>query len=270
MLDGVLPYSFVNGNHDYSPGKSPVNMNNYFPYSKYSAVSWFGGAYETGTLDNAWYTFKAGENNYIVLALEYGPTEDVITWAAGVIETHPDSNIIITTHAYLFRDGTTNIVLVISGHDPCDDVVITTQTGTNGNMVTQILCDPQGVDSAYGATGLVLLLHFSEGGSKITTEYYSTVRNEYFLGSNQTSFNLAVVNRKETETQAQTDTETTSDNTVTTVQDSTGETTRSDGNTNKTAGCNAVINGKIPFLFTVTLWGVAFSIYKTRHRKKDF
>lgn len=86
-----------------------------------------------------------------------------------------------------------NIVLVISGHDPCEDIVVTQTKGENGNIVTQMLVDPQGVDAAQGATGLVAILYFSEDGSKVDVEYYSTVRDAYYKTSNQFKFDLAVV-----------------------------------------------------------------------------
>ena len=76
---------------------------------------------------------------------------------------HPGHSVIITTHAYLFRDGTTlsvgdgtsipsandgeaiwnklvkkysNIILVMGGHDVSDRIMMTQSTGDNGNTVT--------------------------------------------------------------------------------------------------------------------------------------
>lgn len=225
LLDDIIPYSLVNGNHDYSNGKEPTNLNKYFPFNKYSSQKWFGGAYEIGSLDNAWYKLDVGYTKYLILALEFGPTNDVIDWASGVIRDNSDYNVIITTHSYLEQDGTTkiiqglpssyyndandgdvlwnnliskynNISLVLCGHVISDKIVIAQQSGINKNTVTQILCNPQGVDSVYSGTGLVLLLHFSNGGSTVTTEYYSTIRDEYFLEENQTTFNINIVGKQ--------------------------------------------------------------------------
>jgi hypothetical protein len=90
-----------------------------------------------------------------------------------------------------------NIVLVLSGHDPCDNVVMTQTEGDHGNIVTQMLIDPQGVDAALGVTGLVAMLYFSEDGSHVTVEYYSTVREQFFISTNQFEFDLAVVGKQE-------------------------------------------------------------------------
>ena len=169
---------------------------------------------------NTWQKFTVGEVKYLVLTLDYGAETPILNWASNIIESNPDYNVIITTHAYLFRDGTTldqgdvcppatsggynngdhmwelliknheNIVLVLSGHDPCDNIVMAQNEGKNGNTVTQLLIDPQGVDASQGATGMVAMLYFSEDGKNVTVEYYSTVKEQYFMTENQFSFTL--------------------------------------------------------------------------------
>ena len=211
-LDGKVPYSLVRGNHD-----SKANFNGAFPYSKYESV--LSGSFD-GTMLNTWQELTLGEVDYIIFTLDYGASNAVLNWAGEIIKAHPKHNVIITTHAYLYRDGTTldqgdvcppattggsnngdhmwdklirkheNIVLVISGHDPCDKIVMAQDKGDGGNTVTQLLIDPQGVDAAQGATGLVAMLYFSEDGREVTVEYYSTVREQYFMEENQFSFTL--------------------------------------------------------------------------------
>ena len=83
-----------------------------------------------------------------------------------------------------------NIVLVLSGHDPCDNVIATQTAGVNGNVVTQMLIDPQGVDSSLGATGMVAMLYFSNDGRTLTVEQYSTVRDEYYMNTSQFALEL--------------------------------------------------------------------------------
>ena len=39
------------------------------------------------------------------------------------------------------------------------------------------------------------MLYFSEGGSKVQVEYYSTIQEKWFLSDNQFTFDLAVVGR---------------------------------------------------------------------------
>lgn len=84
-----------------------------------------------------------------------------------------------------------NIFLVLSGHDPCSDVVTTQTKGVHGNTVTQMLIDPQGVDSGLGATGMVAMLYFSNDGKTITVENYSTVKEQFYLSTNQYTIDIS-------------------------------------------------------------------------------
>ncbi len=214
-LDGVVPYSLVRGNHD-----SSANFNKYMAYSSYTDK--LSGTYGE-TIANSYQKLYIGGRKYLIFTLDFGASDDVLNWAGGIIEAHSDYNVIITTHAYLFRDGTTldakdvcppatnggynngdhmwdklikkyeNIVLVLSGHDPCDNVVLTQTEGENGNIVSQMLVDPQGTDANHGASGLVAMLYFSKDGKTVQVRYYSTVREAYFKESNQFTFNIDVI-----------------------------------------------------------------------------
>lgn len=50
-------------------------------------------------------TFGAAGREWLVLNLELWPRRDVMTWAQGVIASHPDHNVIIQTHDYLTGGG---------------------------------------------------------------------------------------------------------------------------------------------------------------------
>jgi len=215
-LDGLIPYSVVRGNHDGAPEFIQA-----FDYGKYAKI--IGGSYGNNML-NTWQELIVGDVKYLIMALDFGPSDEVLDWASGVIEEHPNHNVIITTHAYLFRDGTTldandvyppignggenngdhiwdklvsqheNIVMVISGHDPHDNIVVSQDKGIHCNVVTQMLVDPQGVDIDMCPTGMVAMLYFSEDGSKVSVEYYSTVNEKFFMADNQFELEIAVVN----------------------------------------------------------------------------
>ncbi len=226
-LNGVVPYSLVRGNHD-----SVNQMKKYFPMSEFGST--VTGTYESNSIINSYHKFAVGDVKYLLFTLDYGAYDEVLDWAAGIIEAHPDHNVIITTHAYLFRDGTTldegdvvppsnkgkkynngdhmwdklikkyeNIVLVLSGHDPCDYVVPAQDKGVNGNTVTQMLIDPQGVDKAQGGVGLVTMLYFSADGKTMQVETYSTDRKAFFLEENQFTLTLDLVDAKIGETTAE-------------------------------------------------------------------
>ena len=227
-LSGKIPFSVAMGNHD----KYDANRKLYVPddYSEYLFNQYFynetylaelDGWYADGDVTCTYNAFVAGNTKWLLVNLEFGPNDDMLRWASDIIARHPDHKVIITTHAYLYRDGTTigendcypataynpnfndgsdmfdeliaqheNITLVISGHDPHDHIVCTQTKGKNGNTVTQLLVDPQYMDAFYGATGMVALLHFSEADSTMTVRYYSTAKNMY--GSQKSQFTVKI------------------------------------------------------------------------------
>ncbi|MDD4192508.1 MAG: metallophosphoesterase [Mangrovibacterium sp.] len=111
LLDGKVPYVVCPGNHDYGTnGTADVRdtdlFNTWFPYGKYSKTAGFGGAFETGRMDNVWYTLKAGGIKWLILSLEFGPRDKVLEWASEVIRAHPSHKVIVNTHAYMYADDT--------------------------------------------------------------------------------------------------------------------------------------------------------------------
>ena len=221
-LDGVIPYSLVRGNHDQID-----YFEKYFANSTY--MGQFDGFMNGDDISNSYKLFTVGSTDYMLLTLDYGASDDVLEWANEIIANHPNRKVIITTHAYLYRDGTTlstgdtalpsdhsdadnlpmkiyndgqqiweklvskhpNILLVLSGHDPCDNVVTLQSVGAHGNVVTQMLIDPQGMDADMGGTGMVCMLYFSQDGSKMEVEWFSTDRNQYYKYINQYTVDLS-------------------------------------------------------------------------------
>ena len=213
-LDGVVPYSIIRGNHD----KSEEKYKEYFKYSDYADM--VDGSMD-GSMMNTYQTFTVSGNKYLVLNLDYRMTYRNLYWATEVVESHPDHNVIVTTHAYLHNDGTTldaadsaspeeygsyfdaehlweefvsqhkNIVLVISGHKSTSAIITSQRMGVHGNTVTQILVDPQYEDLYYkGRVGLVAMLYFSEDGIHVETQYYSTVKEQYFSPNSECEITL--------------------------------------------------------------------------------
>lgn len=227
-LSGKIPFSVAMGNHD----KYDANRKLYVPddYSEYLFNQYFynetylaelDGWYADGDVTCSYNAFVAGNTKWLLINLEFGPNDAMLQWASNIISGHPDHKVIITTHAYLYRDGTTigdndcypasayhpsfndgsdmfdelisqheNIALVISGHDPHDHIVCTQVEGKNGNTVTQLLVDPQYMDAFYGATGMVALLHFSEADNTMTVRYYSTAKDMYGSAKSQFTVNF--------------------------------------------------------------------------------
>ncbi len=108
LLDDLVPYAIVPGNHDYGPSGDASTrdtlLNQYFDFAEASGRPGFGGAYLPGQLDNTYHLFSAGGEDWILLALEWGPRDEVIGWANEVMDAHADRLGILVTHAYLNND----------------------------------------------------------------------------------------------------------------------------------------------------------------------
>ncbi len=111
-IAGVLPFGVVPGNHDYdrswtdekektSRVDGGASFNKYFgPESPYfSGKSWYGGSWNGGM--NSFQTFTAGGYRFLHIGLELEPSDSAIAWAQRVIDEHPESPVILTTHEYL-------------------------------------------------------------------------------------------------------------------------------------------------------------------------
>ena len=109
MLDGVVPYAFVPGNHDYgSTGVASDRttlLNNYFPVSEYSSWPTFGGTM-TNSMEDSYHLFSAGGVDWLILALEWGPRSNAVAWANQIVSAYPNRKVILITHAYTYSDNT--------------------------------------------------------------------------------------------------------------------------------------------------------------------
>ncbi len=111
-LNGLVPLVLTAGNHDISelvdPGSATYTesyqlFNKRVPASRFNKLPWFGGIYEKGKIENAYYFFNFGRVEYIVLALEYGPRDKVLDWANKIVEKYSEKTAIIVTHAYMAK-----------------------------------------------------------------------------------------------------------------------------------------------------------------------
>ncbi len=218
LIQGVVPYSFVPGNHEYFiPGsykytdygyRNLTEMNKYFG-NIYDKQSEFGGSYDGG-VENTWHEFEAYGHKYLVLALEYYPRDSVLAWASEVIEAHSYHQVIVSTHSYMLADGTRNvtvkdgfvyedgqeqpnsgkqmwdeflsqhenIIMSLCGHISTDDVVPRIDEGVKGNQVLQMLIDGQDLDHYYRGGGFLALMRFDANGENMELTYFSPYRGE--------------------------------------------------------------------------------------------
>ncbi len=99
-LDGQIPYSLVRVNHD-----GNVGFNTTFGDGTYAKQ--IAGYMTEGDLTNTYSLLTVGETDYLILCLDFGPSDEMLAWASDVVEQYPNHRVIVTTHQYLYRDGTT-------------------------------------------------------------------------------------------------------------------------------------------------------------------
>jgi hypothetical protein len=110
MLDGLVPYVVVAGNHDYAGGgwvsDRSTMIDDYFPPSTFTPYPWFKGTFEPGRIENNYTLFDVpgGGGQWLVLSLEFGPRDEVLAWADGILKQYPTTPAMIVTHAYLYSD----------------------------------------------------------------------------------------------------------------------------------------------------------------------
>lgn len=181
-----IPFLPVLGNHDYDAGeitsaRPTTRWNSYLGVAKLGSKPWFGAGMNNKT-DNYYLKFDVGSRKYLLMGLEFLPTDSALTWAGNVVDSFPDRIVIISTHAHVTTFGeravdtsrytnntygiTTNdnnpeevwqkllrkkknIKLVLSGHyiDPNNQNIgyskRVTDVGDNGNIVNQIFVNYQ-------------------------------------------------------------------------------------------------------------------------------
>ena len=214
LLVGVAPYCVVLGNHDIDPHYSDIVNRNYASFNawfgpqRFEKESWYGGHLGDGN-ENAYYYFNASGMDFMVLCLEFGPTDEVLAWADKIVENHPDHRIIVVTHSYTHFDDTRvgrgdpwnpkaygltdandgedmwdkfvrkhqNIFLVLSGHVLGDGLGYLASTGDHGNTVHQILANYQMQE--LGGNGWLRIMEFQPAQNKIVIRTYSPNLDQY-------------------------------------------------------------------------------------------
>lgn len=226
--DLPIPYTLVRGNHD-----GAQRFSDTFSFEDYGET--VDGSFD-GTMLNTYKRFKAGKVPYLILTLDYCPTDEVLEWANTVVAEHPKDNVIVATHNYLkgagglssnvteavetdeensesaveeptVGNGGTgiweklvkkhpNITMVLCGHTYEIDANIVEQVkGDHGNTVTQMRINAQRIDRVLGGVGVVTMFYFSENGTKLQVENYSTAEEAFFLKENQYTVELDLLDQ---------------------------------------------------------------------------
>ena len=198
LKEADIPFVLAPGNHDVGHwGKATdrssflddyFTYNDYYTYNDYisykkavSADSW--GMFKDTSIANTWHEFQTPWGAFLILALEFGPSDEVVAWANKIVQEHPNNFAVLLTHAYLYSDGTRynwadkageqygnphsyplaasesvndgeqlweklvsrhpNFILALSGHVLDDGVARLTSLGADNTEVHQILANYQ-------------------------------------------------------------------------------------------------------------------------------
>ena len=101
QLDGLVPYVLVPGNHDTDATRNGL-IDSYFTPA---TMPWITGTMADGQIENNFTLVDIGPQKWLVLGLEFGPRDAVMTWADAVLKAYPNLPAIIVTHAYLYEEG---------------------------------------------------------------------------------------------------------------------------------------------------------------------
>ena len=201
---------FSDSEAKYSKAREPKNPDNYVDWSAKSG-------YHENSIVNSYKTMEICGNKYIFITVDFNPTMKVVNWLNGILEEYSDHMAILTTHAYInrlgkhltYNDGTMydhgvaapqlwesclklheNLLMVVCGHVGAIKPVVSARKGVGGNMVREILIDPQNYDlhkdengtvlDGVQDTGAVVYMNFSEDGGKVTFDNYSTLMNKEY------------------------------------------------------------------------------------------
>ena len=226
ILDGVVPYTLCPGNHDVpNHGKSAADsrctdkFNKIFSVSRFENEPWWGG-YDPDDPDSRYVFFEAAGMEFMIVSLEFGPTDAMLDWANKIVAEHKEKRVIVLTHCYMYHDDTRsgpgdetnskgwdnfkandgedmweefvkhheNIFLVLSGHIPVDDMLgRLTSTGAGGNKVHQILVNYQSLENA--GNGWLQIMTFVPQDNKIESSTYSPWLDKW-AEDEQNQFNL--------------------------------------------------------------------------------
>ncbi len=186
-LDGRVPYIMAVGNHDYDrihPPRSTVMFNRFFPLERFQKMPGFGGNFPQGRNDNSFHTFEAGDKKWLILCLNFMPSDEEIAWGNEVVDKHPDHQIILLTHSYLThteRDVAgkilweklvrqhPNMSMVFCGHL---STVHARADGDHGNTVCEMLFDWQN-DVEPAPNGYLAIVTIDPAAKTIASRAYS-------------------------------------------------------------------------------------------------
>jgi hypothetical protein len=201
--DAGIPNSVLPGNHDNKRGVDNSLFNEYFPPSRYADAPSYAGSIAPNDNSSNFSTFEQAGAKFLMLSLPYAYGEHEIAWAKTVVTSHPEFNVIISTHEHVTPKSTfenahlssnsrwvsrasdlwdeviapnRNVILVLSGHFHGIGQLVTKDAGgIPGHDVVELLADYQEFRTHTGerATGFQRLLQFDYASSTVAVDTFS-------------------------------------------------------------------------------------------------
>jgi 3',5'-cyclic AMP phosphodiesterase CpdA len=203
LLEGVVPYGVLPGNHDMQIGGIAKYYEQYFPASRFEKYDWWGGSFDNNRYN--YQLFSAGGDDYMIVHMQYCPTNEGIAWANDVLARYPDRKAIVSTHSYIEENGlfvkncqdksngdvngakmwnklikrNQNVFLVLCGHIPGS---AHRQTYEEGRLVDQLLSDYQNIP--VSENGYLRIMRFDVQNDVIHVSTYSPYLDRYLENEN--------------------------------------------------------------------------------------
>jgi hypothetical protein len=204
-----IPWTVTTGNHDFCtpwascPSGTPTTYLSFFGSARFSGFPYWGGA-SANDLSH-WTTVTVMGQQYIFIMIEMDQPAAAISWAEGVITSHPGVPVIIGTHQYLkddtglrsgwrvFRTGgqggdaiwamakTHNEVrMVVGGHyvNATGEAVLVSSNDA-GNNVYEFIANYQ--ERYHGGYGLIRLYRIYPLLNLMQMRTYSTMADSWDL-----------------------------------------------------------------------------------------
>ena len=162
--------------------------------------------YEEGKLDNVVVPVKIGRKSLYIIALEFGPRKEAVSWADSIVRSNKDRRYILMTHEWMSSEGerlsercyatsqfpnqsystpqeiwekmvypNDNVLCVLCGHNGFCKYLFS--PNRSGREVCQILFNLQYQEN--GGNGLLQLWEFPEDKEELNISVYNTVSHNY-------------------------------------------------------------------------------------------
>lgn len=212
ILESMVPYFVTTGNHDYDWDNFKIKERNSTHVSEFArfkcADDRIVSLFESNKIDN-YVSEIDNESRLYLISLEFGPREEVISWAEDYVLRNPDSVFILLTHEWLTRFGervssnsyaeaqfsgystystpeqlwnrlvkpNDNILCVLCGHNGFSAKLFS--KNTTGRDVPQVLFNLQYQNN--GGDGLVQLWEVPAQSDSVYICAYDTINNDWYM-----------------------------------------------------------------------------------------